>query len=65
MATHLTPDTPAQQTEFVERLHAVGAQRYHDKHPFHVAMHAGLLTPQQIRGWVANRYYYQKNIPIK
>lgn len=65
MATHLTPDTPAQQTEFVERLRAVGAQRYHDKHPFHVAMHAGLLTPEQIRGWVANRYYYQKNIPVK
>lgn len=28
-------------------------------------MHAGVLTPQQIRGWVANRYYYQKCIPVK
>jgi len=28
-------------------------------------MHAGALTREQIRGWVANRYYYQKNIPVK
>ena len=65
MAAQRTADTPAQQTEFVQRLRAVGVQRYHDKHPFHVAMHAGELTPEQIRGWVANRYYYQKNIPVK
>jgi pyrroloquinoline-quinone synthase len=65
MAAQRTAETPAQQTEFVRRLRAVGAQRYHDKHPFHIAMHAGLLTPEQIRGWVANRYYYQKNIPVK
>ena len=65
MAAQRTAEIPAQQTEFVRRLRAVGAQRYHDKHPFHIAMHAGLLTPEQIRGWVANRYYYQKNIPVK
>lgn len=53
------------QTTFVERLRAVGAARYHDKHPFHVAMHEGVLTRDQIAGWVANRYYYQKNIPVK
>lgn len=54
-----------QQHEFVARLHAVGAARYHDKHPFHLALHAGTLLPDQIRSWVANRYYYQKCIPIK
>ena len=54
-----------QDLSFLERLRAIGAQRYHDKHPFHPAMHAGELTPTQIRGWVANRYYYQKNIPVK
>jgi pyrroloquinoline-quinone synthase len=25
----------------------------------------GAATPEQIRGWVANRFYYQVNIPIK
>jgi pyrroloquinoline-quinone synthase len=48
-----------------ERLRAVGRERYHDKHPFHVAMHAGLLSKEQLRGWVQNRYYYQTIIPIK
>jgi pyrroloquinoline-quinone synthase len=64
MATGRTDLTP-QQIQFVERLRAVGAKRYHDKHPFHRAMHAGTLSPDQIRGWVANRYYYQKCIPVK
>ena len=47
------------------RLHAVGAERYHDKHPFHQRLVAGELTPGQVRAWVANRYYYQKQIPVK
>jgi pyrroloquinoline-quinone synthase len=50
---------------FVERLRAEGQVRYHDVHPFHVAMHAGKLSPLQIQGWVLNRYYYQTRIPIK
>lgn len=50
---------------FLERLRAVGRDRYHDKHPFHRRMNAGKLNPDQIRGWVANRFYYQRNIPIK
>ncbi len=56
---------PELRHHFEERLRAVGASRYHDKHPFHRAMHEGVLTREQIRGWVANRYYYQKNIPVK
>lgn len=51
--------------EFVEALRAVGARAYHDKHPFHVAMNAGQLTPEAIQIWVANRYCYQRAIPIK
>jgi pyrroloquinoline-quinone synthase len=50
---------------FVERLRAEGRQRYHDVHPFHVAMHSGQLSKDQIRGWVLNRYYYQTRVPIK
>jgi pyrroloquinoline-quinone synthase len=50
---------------FVEKLRAIGARAYHDKHPFHVAMNEGHLSPEALRGWVANRFYYQRNIPIK
>jgi len=50
---------------FVENLRAVGVRVYHDKHPFHVAMNEGRLSPEALRGWVANRFYYQRNIPIK
>src|SRR5512133_4094070 len=28
-------------------------------------MNAGRLSADQVRGWVANRFYYQRNIPIK
>jgi pyrroloquinoline-quinone synthase len=50
---------------FVEKLRAIGARAYHDKHPFHVAMNEGRLSPEALRGWVANRFYYQRNIPVK
>lgn len=50
---------------FVEQLRAIGIRAYHDKHPFHVAMNEGRLSADALRGWVANRFYYQKNIPIK
>jgi pyrroloquinoline-quinone synthase len=50
---------------FVENLRAIGVRAYHDKHPFHVAMNEGRLSPDALRGWVANRFYYQRNIPIK
>ncbi|WP_190823532.1 pyrroloquinoline-quinone synthase PqqC [Saccharopolyspora pogona] len=41
------------------------SRRYHDQHPFHVKMNEGRLSRRQIRGWVANRFYYQANIPRK
>lgn len=50
--------------EFENRLRALGA-RYHIHHPYHRMMHAGECSPEQIRGWVINRYYYQLSIPIK
>lgn len=50
---------------FVARLKEEGEKRYHDRHPFHVKMHAGQLTKEQIQGWVLNRFYYQTRIPIK
>jgi pyrroloquinoline-quinone synthase len=51
--------------EFTEQLRQVGRRHYHDKHLFHCLMNEGRLDRDQMRLWVANRYYYQKNIPIK
>jgi pyrroloquinoline-quinone synthase len=56
---------PLSQAEFLTLLKAEGAVRYHDKHPFHVRMHAGKLSKRQIQAWVQNRYYYQTRVPIK
>ena len=56
---------PWQPDEFTEQLRQVGRQHYHDKHPFHRLMNQGRLNREQIQLWVANRFYYQKNIPIK
>lgn len=50
--------------EFEQRLHEQGSA-YHIHHPFNVMLNSGRATPEQIRGWVANRYYYQCSIPIK
>lgn len=38
---------------------------YHIHHPFQVRMNAGELDRPAIQGWVANRFYYQTNIPVK
>jgi pyrroloquinoline-quinone synthase len=56
---------PLRNERFLNRLRAVGVRRYHHNHPFHLAMNAGELSPTAIRTWVANRFYYQKNIPVK
>jgi pyrroloquinoline-quinone synthase len=50
--------------QFIARLRAQGT-RYHNLHPFHVRMDAGELTREELQRWVANRFYYQKCIPLK
>ncbi len=55
---------PWSREEFERGLRAKEAL-YHIHHPLHVAMNSGQCNQQQIQGWVANRYYYQVNIPIK
>ena len=52
------------RTEFEARLRERG-KAYHIHHPFNVMLNGGKATPEQIRGWVANRYYYQISIPVK
>jgi pyrroloquinoline-quinone synthase len=61
-----TPSAAAAWTpdELVERLRAQGS-RYHNLHPFHVRMDAGKLSREELRRWVANRFYYQRCIPLK
>ena len=51
--------------ELERRLRAIGPERYHHKHPFHLLMHEGKLTRGQLQAWALNRYYYQSIIPIK
>ena len=51
--------------EFESRLRQIGAERYHDKHPFHRLLHEGRLNQGQVQAWVLNRFYYQKSIPLK
>ena len=59
------PMNPLSPHEFTEELREVGHRQYHDKHPFHRLMNEGRLDREQLRLWVANRFYYQKNLPIK
>ena len=47
------------------RLREVGAQRYHNRHPFHRLLHTGRCTKGQVQAWALNRYYYQAIIPLK
>ncbi len=55
----LTPD------ELEKALRAIGAERYHNLHPFHRALHDGKLNKGQVQAWALNRYYYQASIPAK
>lgn len=52
------------KVQFEEQLREKG-RAYHIHHPFNVMLNSGAANHEQIRGWVANRYYYQINIPIK
>ncbi len=51
--------------EFDAAIRAVGAERYHDKHPFHKLLHGGKLNKGQVQAWALNRYCYQEAVPRK
>lgn len=57
-------NTPWSPAEFEVRLRA-RESRYHIHHPFNLRLNRGELQPFQLRGWVANRFYYQAKIPQK
>jgi pyrroloquinoline-quinone synthase len=51
--------------DFEAAIRAVGAERYHDKHPFHHMLHGGKLTKSQVQAWALNRFCYQSAVPRK
>ena len=55
---------PWSPAEFEARLRAKESG-YHIHHPFNKRLNSGALAPFQVRGWVANRFYYQLAIPMK
>lgn len=63
-STMSSQNTAWDRTEFEAQLRGKG-NNYHINHPFNMKMNSGELTPDQIRGWVINRFYYQVNIPVK
>jgi pyrroloquinoline-quinone synthase len=56
------PMTPAQLEAAIRQ---VGAERYHNQHPFHRLLHGGKLTRGQVQAWALNRYCYQAAVPRK
>ena len=66
----LAPPQPAStepawsRAEFEAQLRSKG-RAYHIHHPFNAMLNSGRATPEQVRGWVANRFYYQIAIPVK
>ena len=57
-------EAPWSAAEFEQRLRDKG-RAYHIHHPFNVMLNTGRAEAEQIRGWVANRFYYQVSIPVK
>jgi pyrroloquinoline-quinone synthase len=55
---------PLSRADFEARLRDM-ERYYHIHHPFHLAMNEGGLDAEAVRGWVANRFYYQIQIPRK
>lgn len=46
-------------------LRKIGAERYHNLHPFHKKLHGGDLNKGQVQAWALNRYCYQAAVPRK
>ncbi len=56
---------PLSPDDLEAAIRAVGAERYHDKHPFHRLLHGGKLDKGQVQAWALNRYCYQAGVPRK
>ena len=58
-------DEVLSEAELEAALRQIGAERYHNLHPFHKLLHGGSLARGQVQAWALNRYYYQASIPRK
>ena len=58
-------ESAMQPAQLEAALHAIGAERYHNRHIFHQKLHGGELNQAQVQAWALNRYYYQSQIPAK
>jgi pyrroloquinoline-quinone synthase len=56
---------PLAADDFANELRETARRGYHDSHSFHERMHAGSLNADQLKSWIYNRYYYQRNLPRK
>ncbi|MCW9035074.1 MAG: pyrroloquinoline-quinone synthase PqqC [Rhodospirillales bacterium] len=59
MSKLLTPE------QLETELRTIGAERYHNLHPFHKMLHSGGMSKKQVQAWALNRYFYQCSIPRK
>ena len=59
------PKPMMSREDFDAAIRAVGAERYHDLHPFHGMLHGGKLNKGQVAAWALNRYCYQSAVPRK
>ena len=57
-------ETAWSHADFEARLRAKGTG-YHIHHPFNVRLNSGQCSADEVRTWVANRFYYQICIPRK
>jgi pyrroloquinoline-quinone synthase len=56
---------PLEKQEFLRLLQGKLEEKYQDKHPLMLMLYSGKLTPKQLRAWIINRFYLQKNVPLK
>ena len=63
--THIAAGAPMTPDELEAALRRIGAERYHNLHPFHRLLHDGKCSRAQVQAWALNRYYYQSQIPVK
>ncbi|MBN9510583.1 MAG: pyrroloquinoline-quinone synthase PqqC [Alphaproteobacteria bacterium] len=61
----LSAPAPLSPDELEAALRRIGAERYHNLHPYHRLLHGGRLNRGQVQAWALNRYYYQSSIPAK
>jgi pyrroloquinoline-quinone synthase len=64
VTTSTNNDSAWGREEFEAKLRERG-RSYHIHHPFNMTLNSGGASPEQIRGWVANRFCYQLAIPVK